>query len=190
VRGVRAAGATVTRGARLILTGPSGCGKTTLCRGLAEDARRAGRDVAGLLCPAIFADARKSGIAAVDLRSGETRRLARRRAAGEAAPATPRQWVFDEAVLAWGDRALGRATPCDLLVVDELGPLELDEGRGWSAGLIAVDSGAFAAAVVVVRPTLFGRARARWPSAEVADAAAPGAAARLAAGLAAVDGAR
>ena len=126
----------------------------------------------------------------MDLRGGETRALARRRDAGEAAPGERRRWVFDEAVLAWGDARLAAATPCDLLVVDELGPLELDEGRGWTAGIAAVDSGDYGAAIVVVRPALLERARARWPMAAIADAAAPGTRARLAAWLDAGDGAR
>jgi len=179
----------VSGGRRALVTGPSGCGKTTLCRGLAEAARRAGRDVAGLLCPAVFEGEEKAGIAALDLRSGEVRRLARRRGPDEPGPVARRRWVFDETVLAWGDALLARATPCGLLIVDELGPLELEEGGGWSAGLRAVDAGAYDAALVVVRPALLERARARWPEAVVADAASPGARVRLEAWLAA-DGAR
>ena len=74
-----------------------------------------------------------------------------------------------------GDIALdtGESLPCDLLVVDELGPLEFERGRGWTAGLAAVDSGAYGAALVVVRSGLLERARTRWPGAEVADAASP-----------------
>src|SRR4030067_480562 len=45
----------------------------------------------------------------------------------------------------------------------ELGRLECEEGGGWSAGLAAVDSGAFTAAVVVVRPRLLSEAHRRWP---------------------------
>ncbi len=167
-----------------IVTGASGDGKTALCRALADAARGAGRQVAGLLCPAVFEGSRKTGIEAVDLRSGETRRLAGPRESGGGAPAAGRRWVLDEAVLAWGDGVLGRAVPCDVLIVDELGPLELEEGRGWTAGLAAVDSGAYDAALVVVRPGLLARAGARWPRAEIVDAAAPGARARLASRLA------
>jgi nucleoside-triphosphatase len=180
----------VRRGALAILTGPSGCGKTTLCREIADAVRRAGRDVTGVLCPAVFAGPRKVGIEAVDLRTGEVRALARLRAPGRTAPLERGNWAFDEAVLAWGNAVLGRATPCDLLIVDELGPLELDEGRGWSAGLGAVDSAAYGAALVVVRPALLERAQARWPGAAVADAASPGARRRLESWLAAADGAR
>lgn len=177
----------MTRGALAILTGPSGSGKTTLCRELAAAARSGGRDVAGVLCPAVFEGTCKTGIAVVDLRGGGTRALARRREPGPAEATARRRWVFDDAALAWGDARLAAATPCDLLVVDELGPLELDEGRGWTAGIAAIDSGAYHAAIVVVRPALLERARARWPLAAIADAAAPGTRARLAAWLDAGD---
>jgi hypothetical protein len=170
-------------GGLVLVTGPSGAGKSALCRALIVAARRAGRDVAGLLCPAAFAGGGKIGIEVLDLRSGELRRLARRRTAADD-ETTSRRWIFDEAVLAWGNDRLAAATPCDLLVVDELGPLELEEGRGWSAGLAAVDSGAYATALVVVRPGLLARARARWPRAGIAEASAPGVRERLAARLA------
>ena len=38
----------------------------------------------------------------------------------------------DAEVLAWGTRILQQATPCDLLVVDELGPLKFERGEGWT----------------------------------------------------------
>ena len=59
--------------------------------------------------------------------------------------------------LIWGNHVLSNSTPCDLLVVDELGPLEIDRGTGWQAGLAAVDSKEYAVAVVVVRAELLGR---------------------------------
>jgi len=69
-------------------------------------------------------------------------------------------------------------------VVDELGPLEFEEGRGWLTGLAAVDCGAFTAAVVVVRPRLLAEARRRWPGAEVVEVAGKAGAAEAGAGLA------
>mgnify|MGYP001077632399 FL=1 len=163
----------MTGGGVTIVTGPPGSGKTTLCREIAAAARRSGRDVAGVLSPAVFAGAVKTGIEAADLRTGEVRALARLRDLRGGAALERGRWAFDEAALAWGNARLARSTPCDLLVVDELGPLEFEQGRGWTAGLAAVDSGAYGAALVVVRPGLLERARARWPGAEVADAASP-----------------
>jgi nucleoside-triphosphatase THEP1 len=62
---------------------------------------------------------------------------------------------------------LRRATPCDLLVVDELGPLELKLGQGLVAALDVLEEGAFSLALVVVRPELVDDVRERLRSAEI-----------------------
>jgi nucleoside-triphosphatase THEP1 len=156
-------------GALTILTGPGGSGKTTLCRELAAAARRSGCDVAGVLSLGRFAEAQKVEIEAMDLRSGETRPLARRQDPMRPGTLELCSWSFDETSFAWGNELLRRATPCGLLVVDELGPLELLEGRGWSAGLDAIASGGYDRALVVVRPSLLEQARTRWPRATLVD---------------------
>ena len=158
------------RGQIVLVTGAVGAGKTTYCRSQIDAARRSGQDVAGVLSPARFEHAVKVGIDVQDLRSGETRRLAHLRAAFEEADAADivtQRWRFDQAALGWADEALATATPCDLLVVDELGPLELEQGRGWVAGLNAVTTRSFDVALVVVRASLLTPALARWPDAEV-----------------------
>jgi len=156
--------------ARVLVTGERGAGKTLFCRALVEAARAlpGSPEVAGVLSPRVYEASEQVGIEAVDLRTGERRRLASLRAAGEPALSeATKLWRFHEEALAWGNRVLASAVPCGLLVVDELGPLELEEGRGWMAGLAAIDSGAFVAAVAVVRPALLARALGRWPAAEV-----------------------
>lgn len=153
----------------LLLTGPRGSGKSSLCAQLARLGREAGLDVAGLLSPARIVAGQKVGIDTVDLRTGQQRQLARQNenpAPGE------RAWRFDAAVIAWGNTILKTATPCDLLIVDELGPLEWEENRGWLAGLSALDSGQYRAAVAVVRPELLAPAQNRWPTATVIEASA------------------
>ena len=156
-----------------ILTGPSGAGKTTLCRELESVSRSLGLDVAGILCPALYEGAQKTGIAATNLRSLETRELARRRDAARPGELEHGHWRFDPEVFDWCQEVLLAAVPCDLLVVDELGPLELIEGRGWTRALEVLDAGAYASAVVVIRPDLVPRALSRWPHAAVAHAADP-----------------
>ena len=106
-------------------------------------------------------------------------------------PGTATQrWRFDETVLAWGNEVLraahadaadvagpatamaatpGGAAAPDLLVVDELGPLEFARGVGLTEGLTAVDAGRYAVACVVVRPALVDEALRRWPDATVVD---------------------
>jgi len=157
-------------GAITLLTGPSRCGKTALCRELAREGTSLGRDIAGIISPARFTNGHKVGIEAVDLRSGETRTLATLQESARSDPHQLGLWRFDEACFEWGNAVLRQAVPCDVLVVDELGPLEWEQGRGWLAGLEAVDSGDYERALVVVRPALVPRALSRWPRAETAQA--------------------
>jgi nucleoside-triphosphatase THEP1 len=153
-----------------LVTGERGVGKTTFCRLLVEAARsaRPGIAVAGILSLKALVEGAEAAIEAIDVASGQRRRLAVRRRETDAAdgPSTTR-WQFTAAALAWGDTVLRAATPCELLVVDELGPLELERGEGWRSGLAAVDSGAYRDAFVVVRPELLDQVRRRWPHAFV-----------------------
>ncbi len=145
-----------------MLVAPRGAGKTTFCRALVEEARAAGCEVAGLLSPALFEGGVKTGIMAQDLRSGEARVLARAEGAVPLPPSFDLPlggWLFDRAVLAWGDQLLAGDLRCDLLVVDELGPLELLHGTGWVNALEALRRPGYRWAVAVVRPELADLAR-------------------------------
>lgn len=154
-----------------VVTGERGAGKTTFCRVLVDEARsrRARFAVAGVLSPKVFLQGRESAIELVDVASGQHRLLATRRDEGDTreGPSTTIRWRFDVDALAWGETVLRSATPCDLLVVDEVGPLEFESGEGWIGGLAAVDSVAYGAAFVVVRSELVERALDRWPGARV-----------------------
>jgi nucleoside-triphosphatase len=144
-----------------LLTGQRGAGKTTFCRALAAQARTQGWDAAGLLSPAVFEGKRKTGISIEDVRTGETRPLA----SSMSQPAFDLQlgdWYFDRSSLAWGNRILENSLPCDLLIVDELGPLELRRKIGWQAALDILHRShgrshgqvQFRLALVVIRPEL------------------------------------
>jgi nucleoside-triphosphatase THEP1 len=137
-----------------VLTGPSGTGKTSACLGVADLAANLGLRVAGIVSPAVFVDGVKTAIDCFDLQSGQRRRLATRvesPAPGELG------YRFAESTVTWANAALARATPCDLLLVDEIGPLELVQGKGLVTALAALRSGAYGQAVVVVRPELIQR---------------------------------
>ncbi|NPV85457.1 MAG: hypothetical protein HPY45_05560 [Anaerolineae bacterium] len=151
----------------IIVSGGRGVGKTTFCRTVVKSAQHAGWRVAGVLSPAVFERGSKVAIAVEDISSGERRMLARLPVAGvaEGGIRTP-GWVFDEQTLQWADEALARVASCDLLVVDELGPLEIERGQGWVHGLTALDKGEYRLALVVVRPELVGIARQHWRQAE------------------------
>jgi nucleoside-triphosphatase len=147
----------------VVVSGESGCGKTTLCTRAATLARARGLRVAGVLTPPRLTDGRKVGLDVEDMRSGLHRPLAEPCAepsqssvGGTDGPATE-SWRFHANGLAWGAMVLHHATPCDLLVIDELGPLELVRGEGWKVGLDLLRAGRYRLALVSVRPALLSR---------------------------------
>jgi nucleoside-triphosphatase len=143
----------------ILLTGESGCGKTTLSARVAATLKARGVDVAGVLTLPRFADGEKIGMDVADVRTGE--RVALAEHAPRGAGTADLKWKFDDAALARGAQILRAATPCDLLIVDELGPLELIHGTGWSDALEILRAGNYRAALVVVRPSLVENFRAR-----------------------------
>lgn len=168
-----------------LLTAPSGAGKTTFCAALAEQARAAGWDVAGILSPPVFENGEKTGIRVQNLRTGETRPLAQlapspagRGPGGETLPSpigrgaggeglSLGRWLFSPSALAWGNDILAACLPCDLFIVDELGPLELLRGAGWTNALQALRSQRYRAGIAVIRPELIETAQKIFPQSEV-----------------------
>ncbi len=143
----------------IVLTGESGSGKTTLCARLAAELQARGRDVAGVLTLPRFDSGEKIGMEVADLRTGARVALAERAAPG-AGTATLR-WRFDDAALARGERILRAAVPCDVLIVDELGPLELIHQQGWCVAFDLLTTQQYRHALVVVRPHLVEHLSAR-----------------------------
>ena len=156
-----------------LLTGPIGAGKTTFCRQLAESARSHDWQVAGLLSPAWMENSQKTGIMLEDLNNSDQRVLAMdpllsTSGKDEAMYSFPvGKWRFDPQVLRWGISVLANCPPCDLLIVDELGPLEFIDGQGLSAAFDLLTAGQYRVGCVVTRPALLEAACSRWPWAEV-----------------------
>jgi nucleoside-triphosphatase THEP1 len=136
-----------------IVTGWRGSGKTTFCHEMLQAARLAGWDAAGLLSPAVFRDGIKDSIWAEDIRSGEKRLLADTHQQTEKDLAFG-DWYFNRETLEWGNQVLRSSIPCDLLVIDELGPLEFNLSLGWMSALDVIKTAQFRLAVVVIRPEL------------------------------------
>ena len=154
----------------IILSGPSGAGKSSWCATLAQQATEAELIAGGLISRAVFVAGRKVGIELVDQLSGECRRLAvRRRETGDGFKTA--QWILDPAVLDWGNQQLLALPPCDIVILDELGPQELERGRGLQAGLELIESRRIPLIVAVVRPKLLPEVCERWPWAEVLELA-------------------
>lgn len=143
----------------ILLTGDSGVGKTTLCARVAATLRARGVDVAGVVTLPRYADGEKIGMDLADVRTGARIALAERAPRG--AGTADLKWKFDPTVLARGAHILRAATPCDWLIVDELGPLELIHVAGWTVALDILRAGNYRVALVVVRPSLVENFRVR-----------------------------
>jgi nucleoside-triphosphatase THEP1 len=147
---------------RVILTGGRGEGKTTLCLALAERARRAGWTVGGIVSPCYGNSGQREVYLVKDLQSGEERVLARR--SEQEGTIRVGAFAFDPDGIAFGRQALESAKEANvqLLIVDEVGPLEL-RGDGWAPVLQHLLADGFGVMVWVVRLELVEEVQKRYP---------------------------
>lgn len=142
----------------IILTGERGVGKSTVCRetiALAQAKRYS--------CGGILTLRRSDDILDVlDVHSGNVHRLTLEPGGKQAV--VQGRFRFDPKILAWGNDALMHATPCHLLVVDELGPLEIEQEQGWQQAFEVLHEAKFDMALVVVRPELVTRVQLKLPA--------------------------
>lgn len=133
-----------------VLTGPVGTGKTTLVWRLAEHLRQVGGRPGGVLELGVLDDAgRKVGIALLDIESGERHTLA----CSDRDLGGPRcgHFSFSPEALAWRREVVSRHPACDLLVLDEIGPLELEGEEGTGVIRAALEGGRASRVLLVVR---------------------------------------
>ena len=149
----------MTRSLVTLLIASSGVGKTTACLRAVELAQARGLRVAGVLSLPVYQGQAKTAIALRDIVGEQERILARGDHAGEG----PRVgiWTFDPASVAWGQQVLASLPPCDLLVIDEIGPLELEMGQGLTNALDALRQADYRLALVSIRPALAGAVAAQ-----------------------------
>lgn len=142
----------------ILLTGERGVGKTTTCQAVADLARHRGYQPGGVITPAIY-DGRgtKVGFEAVDVGNGERWPLAR--TDRELGGPQVGSYSFDPDGLARALRVLKSAATagCDLLMVDEIGPLELEQGQGFAPILDLLPVEGPTHTLIVVRPALLNR---------------------------------
>lgn len=143
-----------------ILTGDIRTGKTTWLEACVRELEAAGDPVYGVLAPGVWRNGDKVGIENVLLPSHERVLLA---TPAEDGCSTGLGWEFNAEALARVNAHLAElATASDeaqpgLLVIDEVGPLELRRGGGLTAAFELLDAGptpAWPHALVVVRATL------------------------------------
>jgi molybdopterin-guanine dinucleotide biosynthesis protein A len=117
---------------RLLVIGEPGSGKTSWCREYISQRRKSGSTVGGILSPAIEKQGQRVGSNALDLLTDEEipfARLSRYRSLEEGEKVG--DYTISRDGILFACRAIERAvgSRCDLVVIDEVGPLEL-HGKG------------------------------------------------------------
>jgi len=146
----------------IVLTGERGVGKSTLCRKTVSLAQNKGYTCRGIVTLSHPDDRRDL----LDVSSGDARPLTLEPGARPAV--IQGRFYFDPQTIAWGNSVLARATPCHLLVVDELGPLEIERREGLQKAFDALRKSNFTLALIVIRPELLVQAHLRLPTSATA----------------------
>ena len=119
---------------RIAVTGTPGVGKSTL---VAKVAKATGMRVGGVLAQDKHYKDRRIGFELLDLASGAVGVLADETGSG---PQLGKYRVHPEDLDGLGARAIENALKCELIVVDEVGPMELSSHRFVSAVEMAIAS--------------------------------------------------
>ena len=118
----------------LLVTGGRGVGKTSALERAIDDLRQRGLKVGGLLSLGFWKDGEREGFKVMDILSGRCVPLCHREK-GDLSPGFG-HFLFSKEGLTFGLEALSpeRLKEVDLIIVDEVGPLEL-QGGGWAKAL-------------------------------------------------------
>jgi len=145
---------TVRLGSRnplVVVTGGHDAGKSFFCMRVVRAAQRRGMSVGGVITHKLIVEGEEVRYVE-DIGSGEYRLLYRCRP--EAGPSHRQP---SPETVRWAQAVLESAADRDLLVLDELGPLELYSGGGWDNALRLLERRADRLTLVVVADGLLGR---------------------------------
>jgi len=133
----------------IVVTGKPGTGKTTSILEALETLKSEGFKIRGLVQPGIFSDGEKTGFLIRDLATGDETGFAVRTPLGEGQHGT--RFTFTEEGATLARTALSRDVKNSILIVDELGPVELRGGGHLSWVLGCLVEPKLKCAVLVVR---------------------------------------
>lgn len=137
---------------RILLTGKIGIGKTTVCKKIVEIAKKNGLNCCGVLTQRLEDKGKTAELIVEDISTGERKILASRINDEEISNGIIScNFIFNREAIEFGKKALSKKG--DLLVIDEIGNLEL-EGKGFNNAICAFQSKKNKNSILVVRSKL------------------------------------
>ncbi len=149
----------------VLVSGQINAGKTSFCRSLAAAVRIQGKAVAGILSPGLWQDGEKVGVELHFLGGGQRLLLAHSQELLDGP--TFGRFSFSRAAISAGNLHLRtlQNIPLDLLILDEIGPLECQLDGGLQQVWPLLQSGRYRLAVITTRPRLLSCWQERFPKA-------------------------
>jgi nucleoside-triphosphatase THEP1/energy-coupling factor transporter transmembrane protein EcfT len=136
----------------VVVTGPPGGGKTDVVAAVAGQLQNEGVPVFGFIQPGILEDGEKVGFRLRDVATGDEAVLATRGERREGDFGT--RFQFTDEGFRLGSQALSRVVPGSVVIVDELGPVELRGEGHMPAVRRALAAPGLRGAIIVVRRAL------------------------------------
>ena len=134
----------------VLITGERQAGKSTACRRAVVLMRQAGLTVSGLVTERTG----EHDLSVRELHTGETYALTL--PFNDQANRPLMNFRMNPQAMARSLASLARGFPTEVVVIDELGPLELKRGEGWVEALNYLRSGEYRVGILVIRPELLG----------------------------------
>ncbi len=139
------------KGTQIAIAGIRESGKTSFLFEFIKEVSAYGLQVQGVIEAGIFEGNQKVAIEAMDLAAGESRMLAR--LSSEAATDMHfGDWAFFTETFDWANERLSKVGTPDVFILDEVGPLELRQGRGLQTGLRVMSAREYRIGILTVRP--------------------------------------
>jgi len=144
-----------------IITGKRGTGKTTTLGKIVGRLHTGGYKVAGIMQPEYVSGGKRAGYYVENAASGDRMLLCLRNESS--VYRSPVQFSFYDEATAFGKSALSVANSngADIVVIDEIGPLELDE-KGWADAIGTLRSQRIGTMIWTVREKLIDDIVKKW----------------------------
>lgn len=154
------------------LCGSSGSGKTLTCQKMVAELRSAGVACCGFISPAVCEKTEKTAIKVQWLESGEEHILLS--SVTSDSQLKFGRWQIHPDSFDWINHKLESLQECKAFICDEIGPLEVLEGKGWVKALDVLDERKIILSVTSFRPSLRGYFEQRYPDMTIYNLDLPG----------------